>query len=38
MSDADITTKTIKFEWSRADAMTDDEVRAAATKDRTRDR
>jgi len=33
MSDADTTTKTAKFDWSRADAMTDEEVRAAAIKD-----
>jgi putative transcriptional regulator len=33
MNDADTTTKTTKHDWSRADAMTDAEVRAAAAKD-----
>jgi putative transcriptional regulator len=33
MSDADTTMKTGKFDWSRADAMTDEEVHAAAMKD-----
>jgi putative transcriptional regulator len=33
MNDADITTKPGKFDWSRADAMTDAEVHAAALKD-----
>jgi putative transcriptional regulator len=33
MSDADTTTETARFDWSRADAMTDEEVRAAAMKD-----
>jgi putative transcriptional regulator len=36
MKDADTTTKTAKagkFEWSRADAMTDEEVHAAAMAD-----
>jgi putative transcriptional regulator len=33
MNDADTTTETTKHDWSRADAMTDAEVRAAAAKD-----
>ena len=33
MSDADTTMKTAKFDWSRADAMTDEQVHAAALKD-----
>src|ERR1700710_1297454 len=33
MNDADTTTKTVKHDWSRADAMTDAEVHAAAAKD-----
>jgi putative transcriptional regulator len=33
MSDADTTMKTTKFDWSRADAMTDEQVHAAAMKD-----
>jgi putative transcriptional regulator len=33
MNDADTTTKTVKHDWSRADAMTDAEVHAAAMKD-----
>jgi putative transcriptional regulator len=33
MNDDDIITKTGKFDWSRADAMTDEEVHAAALKD-----
>ena len=33
MNDADTTTGTAKFDWSRADAMTDAEVHAAAMKD-----
>lgn len=33
MNDADTTMKTGKFDWSRADAMTDEEVHAAAMKD-----
>lgn len=33
MSVADTTTKTAKHDWSRADAMTDDQVHAAAMKD-----
>ena len=33
MSDADTTMKTARFDWSRADAMTDEQVHAAAMKD-----
>ena len=33
MSDADTTMKTAKFDWSRADATTDEQVHAAAMKD-----
>jgi putative transcriptional regulator len=33
MKDADITTKTVKHDWSRVDAMTDEEVHAAAMND-----
>jgi putative transcriptional regulator len=33
MNDADTTMKTTKFDWSRADAMTDEQVHAAALKD-----
>jgi putative transcriptional regulator len=33
MNDADTTTKTTKHDWSRADAMTNAEVRTAAVKD-----
>ncbi len=33
MSAADITTKTAKFDWSRADAMSDAEIDAAALRD-----
>ena len=33
MNDANTTMKTSKFDWSRADAMTDEEVHAAAMKD-----
>jgi putative transcriptional regulator len=33
MNDADITTKTARFDWSRTDAMTDEEVHAAAMQD-----
>ena len=33
MSDADTTMKTVKHDWSRADAMTDEEVHAAAMAD-----
>lgn len=33
MNDADTTTKTVKHDWSRADAMTDAEVHAAAMTD-----
>lgn len=33
MSDADTTMKTAKFDWSRADAMTDEQVHAAAMQD-----
>ena len=33
MSVVDTATKTDKFDWSRADAMTDEEVHAAALKD-----
>ena len=33
MNDADTTMKTTKFAWSRADAMTDEQVHAAALKD-----
>jgi putative transcriptional regulator len=33
VSDADTTTKTAKFDWSRADATTDEQVHAAAMKD-----
>ena len=33
MNDADTTTKTVKHDWSRADAMTDAEVHAAAMND-----
>jgi putative transcriptional regulator len=33
MSDADTTMKTVKFDWSRADAMTDEQVHAAAMQD-----
>ena len=33
MSDADTTMKTVKHDWSRADAMTDKEVHAAAMND-----
>ena len=33
MSDADTTTKSAKFDWSRVDAMTDEQVHAAAMKD-----
>jgi putative transcriptional regulator len=33
MNDADTTTKTVKRDWSRADAMTDAEVHSAAMKD-----
>jgi putative transcriptional regulator len=34
MSDADTTMKTVKFDWGHADAMSEDEVHAAAMKDR----
>jgi putative transcriptional regulator len=33
MSDADTTMKTAKFDWSLADATTDEQVHAAAIKD-----
>ena len=33
MNDADITTKTVTHDWSRADAMTDAEVHEAAMRD-----
>lgn len=33
MSDADTTTQTDKFDWSRVDAMTDADIHAAAMKD-----
>jgi putative transcriptional regulator len=33
MSDADTTMKTAKFDWSRADAITDEQVHAAAMQD-----
>src|ERR1700691_4578777 len=33
MNDANTTMKTGKFDWSRSDAMTDEEVHAAAMKD-----
>ena len=33
MSDADTTMKSAKFDWSRADAMTDEQVHAAAMQD-----
>jgi putative transcriptional regulator len=33
MSDADTTTKIAKHDWSRADAMTDEDIHEAATKD-----
>jgi len=33
MSDADTTMKTTKFDWSRADAMTDERVHPAAMQD-----
>jgi putative transcriptional regulator len=33
MNNVDITTQTDKFDWSRADAMTDADVHAAAMKD-----
>ena len=33
MNDADTTTKAGKFDWSRADAMTDEQVHAAAMAD-----
>jgi putative transcriptional regulator len=33
MNDADTTMKTTKFDWNRADAMTDEQVHAAALKD-----
>ena len=33
MNDADTTMKTTKFDWNRADAMTDEQVHAATLKD-----
>jgi len=33
MNDADTTMKTVRHDWSRADAMTDAEIHAAAMKD-----
>lgn len=33
MSDADTTTNTVKHDWTRADAMTDEQVHAAAMND-----
>jgi putative transcriptional regulator len=33
MKDADTTTKTAKFDWSRFDALTDEQVHAAAMAD-----
>jgi putative transcriptional regulator len=34
MSDVDTTMKTARFDWTRADAMTDEQVHEAASKDR----
>lgn len=33
MSDADTTIKTAKFDWSRVDALTDEQVHTATMKD-----